>query len=203
MFEYIKGILISKSTNKIVVENNSIGYLLLCSQRTINALPEVDTEVKMFTKLIHREDTMYLCGFAQNEDKVIFDILTTVSGVGVKVALALLDEFSVSELVEAVISNDYKMISRAKGIGPKMAQKIILELKDKLTNTSTTLKIISSNASNDLKINEDTILEVQTMLQNLGWSSNEYKNAIQRALEIVEKDSAEDILRESLKILST
>ena len=75
---------------------------------------------------------MLICGFKQKEDRAIFDILTSVSGIGTKVGMVLLDEFSGSELINAVLEGDYKLISRAKGVGPKLAQKIILELKEKI-----------------------------------------------------------------------
>lgn len=204
MYDYIKGALISKNSPKLVLECNSIGYEITCNQRTIALLPEIGENIKIYTKLIHKEDTMYLCGFLRAEERVIFDILTTVSGVGVKVAMILLDEFSGSELIDAVLSNDFKLISRAKGVGPKLAQKIILELKDKLSSAATALKLISSDIDvNYSKISQDTIIEVQTMLQTLGWTSNEYKKAIKTALLTIVDDDAEILLRECLKILSS
>ncbi|MBE7706999.1 MAG: Holliday junction branch migration protein RuvA [Cyanobacteria bacterium SIG30] len=203
MYDYIKGKIISKNFPKVVIENNNIGYSITCNQRTILALPNKGEDAKIYTKLIHKEDSMYFCGFSKIEDRIIFDILTTVSGIGVKVAMVLLDEFAGSELIGAVISGDYKMISRAKGVGPKLAQKIILELKDKLASNATTLDIIASNTiEENSKISKETIAEVQTILQSLGWSNNEYSNAIKTALNIVSKDDGEELLKETLRILS-
>ena len=201
MFDYIKGILVNKSYPYCTLECGGVGYLFLVNMRTIEKFGEINSEAKIYTKLIHKEDQMTLCGFYSKQDRVIFDILTGVSGVGVKVALALLDEFETNELVNAVISEDYKQISRTKGIGPKMAQKIVLEIKDKLTKIDVAADIISSKANN-LKISSDTIAQAATILQSLGYSQNEYQGALETAISALQKDDAQELLKEALKILS-
>lgn len=201
MFDYIKGILISKNHPYAVVENNGIGYSILCNARTLSILGDLNSEIKIYTKLIHKEDSMTLCGFCHREDRTIFDILTSVSGIGTKVALCLLDEFSGSELIGAVIDEDYKLISRTKGVGAKMAQKIILELKDKLTNLNVTSEVTASKINTD-NISKDTILEVQTVLQSLGYSQNEYQSALEISAKKTQKDDPQEILRQTLQILS-
>ncbi len=201
MFDYIKGILISKNYPYAVIENNGIGYSILCNPRTLNILGDVNKEIKIYTKLIHKEDSMLLCGFYHREDRTIFDILTSVSGIGTKVALCLLDEFSGSELIGAVISEDYKLISRTKGVGPKMAQKIILELKDKLTSLNVTSEVTAGKINTN-KISKDTILEVQTVLQSLGYTQSEYQNALEISANKAQKDDSQEILRQTLQILS-
>ncbi len=204
MYDYIKGILISKNSPNIVVENNNIGYSILCNSRTISLLGEINSEAKIYTKLIHKEDSMTICGFFAKEDRTIFDILTSVSGVGTKVALTLLDEFSGSELIGAVIDEDYKLISRAKGVGAKMAQKIILELKDKLTNISLNSTIMTDKINNvSDKISKDSIAQVQNVLQSLGYNQNEYQSALEHSAKKVNSDNPEEILKETLQILST
>ena len=201
MFDYIKGILISKNHPYAVVENNGIGYSILCNARTLSILGDLNTEIKIYTKLIHKEDSMTLCGFCHREDRTIFDILTSVSGIGTKVALCLLDEFSGSELIGAVIDEDYKLISRTKGVGAKMAQKIILELKDKLTNLNVASEVTAGKINTD-NISKDTILEVQTVLQSLGYSQNEYQSALEISAKKTQKDDPQEILRQTLQILS-
>lgn len=201
MFDYIKGILISKNHPYAVVENNGIGYSILCNARTLSILGDLNSEIKIYTKLIHKEDSMTLCGFCHREDRVIFDILTSVSGIGTKVALCLLDEFSGSELISAVINEDYKLISRTKGVGAKMAQKIILELKDKLTNLNVTSEVTANKINTD-NISKDTILEVQTVLQSLGYSQAEYQGALEISAKRTQKDDPQEILRQTLQILS-
>ncbi len=206
MYDYIKGILIFKNSENAVIENNGIGYRFLINSRTSAALGEINDEIKLYTKLIHREDVMLICGFKQKEDRAIFDILTSVSGIGTKVGMVLLDEFSGSELINAVLEGDYKLISRAKGVGPKLAQKIILELKGKLTNQDVISNImedkmqsISNSAS---KLSKETIKEVQTILQSLGYSQNEYMNAIEHCAGVLKEQTSEELLKETLKILS-
>ena len=138
MINYLKGILISKVEDgpfgcNITVEVNNIGYLITTNKKVVSLLPEEGNIVTIYTSLIHREDSMSLCGFSTREDKDLFNILQSVSGIGVKVALLLLGELGAYNLVSAVISGDVKALSKTKGVGPKLAQRIILELKEKMT----------------------------------------------------------------------
>lgn len=204
MYDYIKGILAGKSnTSKgvyVTVEAFGIGYLLEVTSRDFNEL--ADGEIKIYTVLLHREDKMSLCGFLHKEDRDIFNILTSVSGVGAKMALTLLDEFDSSELIGFVIDGNYKEITRAKGVGPKLAQKIILELKDKLMNyqTKEPIKITSITP---VKIDDRAVEDAQMVLVSLGYERKEIQDAISKAVAILnDKASAEEILKESLKILS-
>ena len=139
MYDYIKGSLTNKTNSAkgtfLTVEAGGIGYLLEVTTRDFSNAN--DGEIKIYTVLLHREDKMSLCGFLKREDRDIFNILTSVSGVGSKMALTLLDEFESSELIGFVIDGNHKELTRAKGVGPKLAQKIILELKDKLMNYQT------------------------------------------------------------------
>lgn len=201
MFDYIKGELVFKGDDSIVVENNGIGYSILSNERIISLLPEIGENVKIYTKLIHREDSMLLVGFKHKEDRVIFDILTSVSGIGTKVGLVLLSEFSGSELIDYVISEDYKSISRAKGVGVKLAQKIIIELKDKLTNKKTNTEIIKGKFE-ETNIPNEIISDVQTILQSLGYNRDEYMKAIEFAIKKSNFKTSEDILKEALSMLS-
>ncbi len=206
MYDYIKGLLTSKSnTSKgvyLTVETGGIGYLFEATVRDYNSSPQLGEEVKIYSVLLHREDKMSLCGFLHKEARDIFNILISVSGVGSKMALTLLDEFDASELIGLVIEGNYKELTRAKGVGPKLAQKIILELKDKLINyqTKEPIKITSITSSNQ---NSQALEDAQAVLISLGYERKEIQDALNKALLLVsDKDSAEDILKESLKILS-
>jgi Holliday junction DNA helicase RuvA len=204
MFDYIKGTLISKQSAKgaaVVVENNNIGYSINTTMRTIGMLKEEGSEVKIYTTLIHREDAMILCGFLNREDRDIFNILQSVSGVGMKVSLVLLDEFSGYDLISAVIRGDFKELSRAKGVGPKLAQKIILELKDKLINWQKAAPVDVSDIAGEAA--GESVSEAQAVLLSLGYSVQEAKSAIKLAFGTVsKKDSAEEILKEALHYLA-
>jgi Holliday junction DNA helicase RuvA len=144
---------------------------------------------------------MSLCGFLQREDRDIFKILTSVSGVGPKMALMLLDEFQSYELISLVIKGEFKELTRAKGVGPKLAQKIILELKDKLINLQSTLPI---TLSTEIEIkDEQAIQDAQAVLISLGYEREEIKKAVSSAINFVKnQNNAEEILKESLKMLS-
>lgn len=204
MYDYIKGVFAAKnSTSKgvfLTIEAGGIGYLVETTSRDFAAIEHTGVEGKIYTILIHREDKMALCGFLHREDRDIFSILTSVSGVGSKMALTLLDEFQSSELIGFVIQGNYKELTRAKGVGPKLAQKIILELKDKLMNYNETAPIDVKTSQPQNSQNMDDALMV---LISLGYERNEIKNAMSKAfLVLKENATAEEILKESLKILS-
>jgi len=201
MFDYFKGILVDKQFPYCTVEVADIGYQFLVNERTIQSIGEINSEIKIYSKLIHKEDSMLLCGFLNKQDRIIFDILTSVSGIGTKAAMALLNEFETNELINAVINEDFKLISRTKGIGAKMAQKIVLELKDKLTKMDIEVNLITAKSNNSL-ISNDTINQTVTILQSLGYNQNEYQIPLETALERIQKDDAQELLKEVLKILS-
>ena len=206
MYDYLKGTLASKQINSyrgayVVIDVNNIGYLVHTGKRTVEKIP--DGEVKVYVSLSHKEDSMSLTGFLTKEERDIFNILQSVSGIGVKLALLILDEFSISELIDIMIREDFKELSRAKGVGAKVAQKIILELKDKLINWSNVTPVDVADIETSKEINSDSIIEVQSVLISLGYSVNEAKNAIKEVLNY-KKDctKTEDILKYSLEYLS-
>lgn len=204
MYDYIKGLLAGKNnTSKgtyITIESSGIGYLLEVTPRDFASMPENGVEVKIYTVLLHREDKMSLCGFLHKEERDIFNILTSVSGVGSKMALTLIDEFQSSELIGFVIQGDYKELTRAKGVGPKLAQKMILELKDKLMSYKQNEPIeIKSSTKQDSQAMDDA----QTVLSSLGYERNEIKAAMSKSVAVLKDNaSAEEILKETLRILS-
>lgn len=206
MYDYLKGHLISKQINSyrgahIVVEVNNIGYLVHTGKSTIERLND-EENIKIYVSLSHKEDSMSLTGFLTKEERDIFNILQSVSGIGVKLALLILDEFSIAELIDIMIREDSKELSRAKGVGAKVAQKIIIELKDKLINWSNITPVDVSDIETK-EIEQDNIIEVQSVLISLGYSANESKAAIKEVLNY-KKDctKTEDILKYSLEYLS-
>lgn len=204
MYDYIRGIFTCKSgTSKgyfVTVEVAGIGYLAEITSRDFSFLGNIGDEIKLYTVLIHKEDKMSLCAFMHKEARDIFNILTSVSGVGSKMALTLLDEFESSELIGLVIEGNYKELTRAKGVGPKLAQKIILELKDKLMNFSSTEPIVIESAKVQ---NTQAMEDAQAVLLSLGHDRTEIKSAMSKAAALLdEKASAEDILKNTLQILS-
>ncbi len=205
MYDYITGELTNKrNTEKssyVTIETGGIGYLIETTYKIFSEIGELGKNVKIYTILLHKEDNMSLCGFLQREERDIFNILTSVSGVGAKMALMLLNEFETSELISFVIKGDYKELTRAKGVGQKLAQKIILELKDKLINMQNKLPV--SIPENIEVKDEQGIIDAQTVLVSLGYENAEIKSAVKKALlNIKDTSNAEEILKEALRFLS-
>ena len=206
MYDYVKGIFTFKNaTTKgcfATVEAGGIGYSFEVMERDYNILPNINSELKMYLVLLHREDKMSLCGFVKREDRDIFNILTSVSGVGSKMALGLLNAFEISELVGFVLDGNYKALMKAKGVGQKLAQKIILELKDKLTNFEGNISLKSSGDKNSYSSSENA-RDAQMVLLSLGYNDDEISLALTKAFDKLEQNaSAEEILKEGLKVLS-
>lgn len=132
MYYYISGRIAAKGDNYIVVDNSGIGYVVYTSLNDIEKSGAVGTDITMYTHLNVREDAMELYGFVTEEEKKMFMQLISVSGVGPKAGLAILSVASPSNVATAIITGDVKTITKAQGVGPKAAQRIILELKDKL-----------------------------------------------------------------------
>ena len=132
MYDYIKGKLARKAENYAVVEANGVGYKIITTQSSLANIK--DGEVIFYTYLYVREDIFDLYGFSTTEERSAFELLISVSGVGPKAAVAILSCVTASELAIAIVTNQPKTITAAQGVGNKMAQKIILELKDKIKN---------------------------------------------------------------------
>lgn len=148
MFYYIKGPLAYKDASTAVVEAGGVGYKMTVSQTTINSLPSVGGEVKLYTHLSVREDGVELFGFYSLDELSAFKLLINVSGVGPKVAVSILSHLTPDRFILAVSSEDAKTLSKANGVGAKTAARIILELKDKLPQLgSVSMGDVSSNAA--------------------------------------------------------
>ncbi len=205
MYDYIKGVISAKSALPkgffVTLESFGLGYLLEVTGRDFSILEVSPAETKIYTVLIHKEDKMSLCGFVKKENRDIFNVLTSVSGVGVKMALTLLDKFSASELIGLVIDGNYKELTLAKGVGPKLAQKIILELKDKLINYQKDFS--APDFVEKIREENSNLVDAQSVLLSLGYEKNEIKNAFAKVVaQIGDSASAEEILQTALKILS-
>lgn len=204
MYDYIKGLLTYKSLNSkskaITVETSGIGYIFEVLERDYSQLTDENKEVKIYASLIHKEDKMSLCGFLKREDRDMFNVLTGVSGVGLKMALTLLDSFSTSNLISLVLNEDYKSIMSAKGVGQKLAQKIIIELKGKLNSYSENQLSLDKNSGN---FDNENIKDAKIVLLSLGYEKSEIEKSIDIALKSLDTSSgAEEILKKTLQVLS-
>jgi len=209
MINYLKGELVSKVENSpagcnITVEVNGIGYLVQTNRKVVNNLPDVGENVKVYTTLIHREDIMYLCGFENREDRDLFNILQSVSGVGVKVALMLLEELGAHELVSAVIGEDARALARTKGVGPKLAQRLILELKDKMTNWRDKVEFVApKKVHSESQTERESYIEAESVLLSLGYTKDETAKSLEKArAQSANKNNPEELLRIALQWLA-
>lgn len=198
MFAYIKGNLEVKTKGYVVIDVNGIGYKIFMSEIAISKLGEIGEIVKVHTYLKVKEDEMSLYGFNTNEELRMFELLLSVSGIGAKSAINILSNIEPSSFALAVITNDINKIKSLPGIGPKGAQRIILELKDKIE----TEEAVSSDASidiNAISTNSENINEATTALQVLGYSKKEIEKALEKSSSNM---SVEELIKYGLKNLS-
>lgn len=174
MYYYIKGTLVQKSDNYIVVDANGVGYMIYTSLNSMQNMGEIGKKITIYTYLHVREDVMDLFGFTTIEEKNMFMHLISVSGVGPKAALSILSVTTPAKFALAVITNDVKTITKASGVGPKMAQRVILELKDKMKTDE--LEIDLEDESDDIL--SDNRSEAISALVVLGYSSNDAQKAV-------------------------
>lgn len=202
MFDYFKGFISDKRrTSKgtfITIEVSGVGYLLEVTEIDFNNTKIDGNEMqKLYVLLTHREDAMSLYGFSNKETRDIFQILLSVSGVGAKMAIALLNEFDACDLISLVLDGNFKELTRAKGVGPKLAQKIILELKDKLMKTELPKK--SGNGLPQSQAVDDT----QAVLLSLGYEEKEIEDVLAKIMPTVQDNSnSEEVIRKALTCLS-
>ncbi len=201
MYAFIEGQVVEKTNNTLVLLAGGVGYLLNCSMSTLSAAPKTGETMRCLTWLSVREDAMELYGFASKEEKQLFLMLTGVTGVGPKMALALLSTLSASDLRLAIIMEDDKTLARAPGVGKKIAQRITLELKDKLgqfelsggSQPSSSAVPASADAA-------DNVAQAMAALTGLGYTPAEARDALQR---IENKNApADELLRLALRSMA-
>jgi len=194
VYEYIKGKYIDMYKDYIVIENNNIGYKIYTSGSTMAKLPSIGENIMLYTEQIVREDFMGIYGFLTKDELSMFKLLLTINGVGAKASLSLLSISNVSTLKYAIKMGDEKTITRAPGIGKKTAQRIILELKDKVE-----IDVLDDDGETVSKVTDDKkILEAVAALATLGYSEKEANKVINMCDK---NNSLEQIIKEALKYL--
>lgn len=203
MFYYINGNLVLLNQNTAVIDAGGIGYKLTISAITHDLLSNAYSDnaaVKLFTHMAVREDDVELFGFYSNEELSTFKLLTNVSGIGPKVAMAILSIFTPEKFALAVCSDDAKAIAKASGVGTKTAARIILELQDKMMKnfpeTLSTAAPISSTSSPETTKN--ILSEARDALTVLGYTRSEITNALQG---FNGQSDVEDVIKQALKKL--
>lgn len=202
MIGYIKGKVVEIGADYIILENNDIGYKLNASSNTISHM-QLDEEKKVFTKMIVRDDDISLCGFHSKDEEEMFNLLTSVSKIGTKVGMSILSFATPAELSRYIATNDTAALSKAPGVGKKTAQRIVLELKEKIKKIAfeddgEVISPVETQVSND----EDGAVEA---LMQLGYSKAEAQEAVLYVkqpgmeLEDIIKKSLEYIMKTSMK----
>ena len=198
MFAYIKGSLEVKTNGYIVIDVNGIGYKIFMSETAINKLGAIGEIIKIHTYVRVREDDISIYGFNTNEELRMFELLLSVSGIGAKSALVILSNVSVSSFALAIINNDINLLRKLPGIGPKTAQRVILELKDKLKKENEIVANENTDISDTINtaiMDDEKIAEATAALKVLGYTGKE----IEKALVKVDANlSVEDIIRKGL-----
>lgn len=198
MYSYIRGTLTDMEEDLIVVEAAGVGYNIFTAGQTFSALPPLGSEVKIYTYLQVREDAMILFGFLTKDDLRVFELLLGVSGIGPKAALAILSVMTTDDLRFAVLSEDAKAIAKAPGVGNKTAQRLILELKDKIS-LEEAFELKSAHAPSAAEGGVSGVRnEAAQALEALGYSSSEALKAVS-AVEITEETDTEAVLKAALK----
>jgi len=202
MIAYLKGLLAKKSTNYVIVEAGGVGYQVGVSVQTLAELPAVGTELRLETYHHRTEADEKLFGFATPEEKKLFEKLITVKGVGPKVGLGILSGMSVGRIIEAIGSQDVSALATAPGIGKKTAERIVLELCDKLAGIGHG----SAHAANGSPGRSNTVLaEAASALESLGYK----RPAAEKALQHIMKDfrdktpNVQDLIKAGLRQLSS
>jgi Holliday junction DNA helicase RuvA len=197
MIGYIKGEVIEINNNTVILDNNSIGYEIAVSNSTIVRINQAGKFVKLFTYLNVREDGMFLYGFYSKEEKEMFLKLITISGVGPKAALSILSGMEISNLAIAILSNDVKAISKAKGIGKKTAERIILELKESINAESAS--ILENNEFTPSEAEDKDMVDAVSALRGLGISNQDALKAVKIAK--TKSNNIEEIIAIALRNL--
>lgn len=201
MISYIRGELVAVEKEKVIIDVGGVGYGIFMPESAMGLLPQMGNEVKLYTYLNVREDAMQLFGFLTRDDLEIFKLLIGVSGIGPKGGLSILSKLTADDLRFAIMSGDSKAISAAPGIGKKTAEKVIIELKDKLdieqmlnpSDSETKSAIKTDSSANEVQS------EAVQALVALGYGSTESLKAVNKVN--LENMTVEEVLKQALKNL--
>ena len=201
MFAFIEGKVCEKTNGALVLQAAGVGWLLSCSNTTLQAAPAAGENMRCYTVLSVREDALELFGFATKEEREMFRQLTSISGVGPKMALGLLGAMPLRDLNLAILLGDVASLSRAPGIGKKTAQRIALELKEKVTQADVSMESpAGGSAAPAGEIAADHVMEAMEALAALGYSPVEARNAISQVKDKSERP--EELVRLALRAMA-
>jgi len=200
MISYVRGELVLITEDKVIIDVNGVGYGVFMSGQEISRLPQIGQEVKIHTYLNVKEDALQLFGFLRADDLKVFKSVIGVSGIGPKGGLNILSQLSADDLRFAVAANDVKAISAAPGIGKKTAEKLILELRDKLS-LEEALEHIGQAPDTAVSPTGDMQADAVEALVSLGYGSTEAVKAV-RQVKGTAKMGSDEILKQALKYIA-
>ena len=200
MYAFIEGEVCEKTNGTLVLLSAGVGWQLSCSNNTLQAAPPAGEKMRCYTWLSVREDAMELFGFATKEEKEMFLQLTSISGVGPKTALGVLGAMPLRDLNLAILLGDVAALSRAPGIGKKTAQRIAMELKDKVTQADVSAPGSGGTAAPLGDSPANHVAEAIEALTALGYSAVEARNAVSAVKD--QSDKAEDLIRLALRAMA-
>jgi Holliday junction DNA helicase RuvA len=199
MIALLTGRIDSLDATSCIIDVAGVGYLVQASTRTLAALPSAPTQARLLIETVVREDAILLYGFADSAERDWFRLLTTVQGVGAKVALAILSALTPAELVGAIASADRVSLTRVPGVGPKLAIRLLTELRDRAGAMPAASVLPARNAAEPPSIADDAL----SALANLGYRRLEALPIVSRALETLGAEATLDaIIRQSLRDLA-
>lgn len=199
MISQLYGILDSIEQNSVVIDVQGVGYKVYVPAITMDKLPPVGQKIKIFTYQVVREDALDLYGFMRKEERGLFGMLLSVSGIGPKSALSLLSKIKMEDLVVAIAKGSVDLITMVPGIGLKTAQKLVIELKEKVAKAYA----VSASGSLNIQSDEPVVSDAIAALMTLGYSPKEARDAIMRSgIDLSKVKGAEDIIKQSLKALT-
>lgn len=202
MLSYIIGEVAEILQDTVVIENNGMGYNVKTSAMTIDNMPPAGELVKVYTYLHVREDAIQIFGFLSKDELEVFKLLLNVNGIGPKGALGILSAISTDDLRFAVLSEDVNLIKSCPGVGAKTAQRLIIELKDKLRLEDAFEMAVNNNVKKAVQDNTVIVMnEAVEALVSLGYGSKDAINAVKK-VEDIQNKSSEQILKEALKALA-
>jgi len=199
----LTGVIDSTGGDWVVVDVAGVGYLVFCSSRTLAALPGIGKAVSLFVETHVREDHIHLYGFADVADRDWFRLLTTVQGVGARVALSVQSVLSATDLMQAVLVQDRTALTRASGVGPKLASRIVAELKDKVGGVALAAPAAALAGTALAAVDGGPVADAVSALVNLGYRRAEAFGAVAHAAQALGPEAGiESLIRAGLKELS-
>jgi len=193
MIAHLRGKLISKHPNQAIVEAGGVGYDVAISVPTFSQLPSVGSDVALHIHIHVREDAIALFGFLRADEKQLFEKLITVSGIGPKLAITILSGMPTSDMVGAIRANDHARLTRIPGIGKKTAERMCVELRDKLEGFGAQQAVAAVSA-----VEEDVI----SALTNLGYQRTLAEKAVERAVASAGRENFDAIFRAALGVMA-